>query len=104
MQNLNKFNRVPHTLQEQIFKKVFLIAEVSNLNEEDMKTYEASLKEKRDWYSAMETLREEEMEKGVEQGVEQAKLEIAKKMKREQMSIDLISRLTGLSPEALEKI
>lgn len=44
LKNLNKFAEIPSVLQERIFRKVFKIAEVSNLNEKDMKTYEASLK------------------------------------------------------------
>jgi hypothetical protein len=49
LKNLNKFSEIPYILQERIFRKVFDIAEVSNLNDEEMKTYEASLKYKKIW-------------------------------------------------------
>lgn len=79
LKNLNKFTEIPAVLQERIFRKVFTIAEVSNLNEEEtvrpggepraMKTYEASLKDKRDWKNALDTALEEGREKGMKEGM-----------------------------------
>jgi predicted transposase/invertase (TIGR01784 family) len=41
---------------------------------------------------------------GLSQGAQQAKLETAKSMKIENMSISMISHFTGLSPEEIEKL
>ena len=41
---------------------------------------------------------------GLSQGAQQAKLETAKSMKLENMSISMISHFTGLSPEEIEKL
>ena len=41
---------------------------------------------------------------GMSQGRNEAKLETAKSMKQENMSVSLIARFTGLSPEEIEKL
>ena len=46
----------------------------------------------------------EGLEKGLEQGTEQSKNEIAKNMLKENMDISLISKLTGLSNEQINKL
>jgi predicted transposase/invertase (TIGR01784 family) len=116
LQNLHKFTEIPTVLQERIFRKVFTIAEVSNLNEEDMRTYDASLKYKRDWENALDYAVEEArnlaikqgieegMKKGMEKGIELGKEQDAREMKKENMAIDAISRITGLSIEEIEKL
>ena len=43
-------------------------------------------------------------ERGISMGVQQAKLETAKSMKLENMSISMISHFTGLTPEEIEKL
>ena len=54
------------------------------------------------------SLRREAIERGIEQGIEQGStkkaLEIAKSMVTKDMDIELISELTGLSKEEIEKI
>jgi predicted transposase/invertase (TIGR01784 family) len=44
------------------------------------------------------------LSQGISQGAQQAKLETAKSMKLENMSISMISHFTGLSPEEIEKL
>jgi predicted transposase/invertase (TIGR01784 family) len=124
LKNLNKFREIPSILQERLFKKLFAIAELSNLNETEMNAYEASLKDKRDWRNAMEyamtKARKEGIEegigkgiekgikKGIEKGIEKGrkaeKEEMAKQMKNENFAIDIISRLTGLSIEEINRL
>jgi predicted transposase/invertase (TIGR01784 family) len=41
---------------------------------------------------------------GMSQGAQQAKIETAKSMKSENMSVNLIARFTGLSVEEIEKL
>jgi predicted transposase/invertase (TIGR01784 family) len=100
LRNLSELKEVPAIFQEPILRKVFTIAALSNLNKEDMTAYEASLKEKRDWNSAMDTAIREAMEKGIEEGV----LLMARQMKKEGVSIDLIVKVTGLSKDKIEKL
>ena len=48
--------------------------------------------------------RRESFEDGLSQGEKKAKLETAKSMKLENMSISMISHFTGLTPEEIEKL
>lgn len=43
----------------------------------------------------------EALEKGIKQGIEQEKIEIAKSMLKENINIDIISKITGLTLEQL---
>ncbi len=128
LKNLNKLTEIPVSLQQQIFKKVFSIAELINLNKEEMTAYETNLKYKRDLKNAMDYAEEqaiekgmakgieEGMEKGMEKGIEKGlekgiekgrqeeKLNMAKKLKMKGMDIGIISEVTGLSPDEIEKI
>ena len=48
--------------------------------------------------------REEGRNEGISLGITQAKLETAKSMKSENMSVSLIAHFTGLSVEEIEKL
>ena len=50
------------------------------------------------------SIRDEGIRKGLEQGTEQSKNEIAKNMLKENMDISLISKLTGLSNDQINKL
>ena len=50
------------------------------------------------------TLYEKAVKKGISQGIEQNKVEIARKMLKEKLDIELISKITGLSNEDIEKL
>ena len=73
-----------------------------------MKTYEASLKDKRDWKNALDTATAEGMEKGmekeIEKGMEKERIEVVKRLK--QLGVDevIISQATQLSVEEIRKI
>ena len=44
------------------------------------------------------------MQQGIQQGMQEAILQIAKKMKKEKMKVSVISKLTGLTKEKVEKL
>ena len=48
--------------------------------------------------------RQEAFDDGVSQGSQQAKIETAKALLREDISIDVITRTTGLSTETIEQL
>jgi len=100
LKNLNRFTDIPPVLQERIFRRAFQIAEVANLNPQDMERYELSLKDKRDWESAIETAVEEGREKGIQEGVK----EVARNLKRTGVDMGLIVQATGLTQEEIEKL
>jgi predicted transposase/invertase (TIGR01784 family) len=105
----------PVQLREAIFRRLFEVAEVAHLNPKEIKSYNASLKNFRDWYSTVETAevkgREEGieigMEKGKEIGREEGKIEKSLEIARNLYAIGLdeaaIAAATGLTVEELRR-
>jgi predicted transposase/invertase (TIGR01784 family) len=63
----------PAQLREAIFRRLFEVAEVAHLNPKEIKSYNASLKNFRDWYSTVETAEVKGREEGIEIGMEKGK-------------------------------
>ena len=90
------------------FVKLFNIAEVSNLDPDEMKAYQASLKIARDNYSHDETVRvEAKLEGKIEgkiEGEHKKAVEMALKMLKKQEPIEKIAEYTSLSVEEIKAI
>ena len=69
-----------------------------------MKAYEESLKVYRDNYSVIETAKREGRQEGVLEGASKREIEIARELKRNGLSADLIEKTTGLTKEQIEKL
>ena len=114
--NLNKLDRIPESLREQIFERVFETAEIAKFTYDQVLSYEDSLKYYRDLKNSLDTAREEgEAEgiikgeklgliKGKEEGRVEGKIEIARNMLSMGMSIEMIKQLTGLSEEEIKTL
>ena len=92
LKNLHKLDRIPNDLRENIFKKLFETAEISKFNKEEYKAYEDSLKYYRD------------IKNSIDYAKEAGKVEVAKKMLNDNMSIELIIKYTGLSKEEINNL
>ena len=66
----------------------------------------AFLKEKweRDWNSSMRSAKEIGMEKGIKEGMEKGIEEVARKMLQEEIDKTIISKVTNLSLDEIEKL
>ena len=108
MKNLQSFPNRPAALQERIFDKVFQTAEITQFNKADRNKYENSLKIYRDLKNSLDYAEEKGeirgLEKGVELGKQQTQIQNAKKALEEGLSIPLISKITGLTEEEIQKI
>ncbi len=112
LKNLEDFNEIPNILNEPIFQKGFEIAKMANFNEQQRDAYELNLKTYRDWYALEQTQKQEVFEEGwqavvdagIEQGIEQSKVEIAKQMKFDGLDVGTIAKYTGLSESQIEQI
>jgi predicted transposase/invertase (TIGR01784 family) len=100
LRNLNRLERVPDKLRERIFDKLFETAEIARFNQEQVLSYEDSLKYYRDLKNSLDTAREEGEIKGRNEG----KIEIAKNALKKGLLIKDISDLTGLSLQEIKKI
>ena len=96
LRNLNKLDRVPDKLREQIFDKLFETAEIAKFTPAQIQSYEDSLKYYRDLKNSLDTAKEE--------GVEEGKIEVAKNAIQEGLSTEVIMKITGLTKEQVEQI
>ena len=92
LKNLHKLDRLPEDLKEEIFEKVFEVAEISKFTREEYISYEDSLKYYRDLKNSLDTAKDERT------------IEIAKNFLDNGVDIQIISKSTGLTKEQLEKL
>jgi predicted transposase/invertase (TIGR01784 family) len=100
IRNLNRLDRIPDKLREQIFEKLFESAEIAKFTPSQVLSYEDSLKYYRDLKNSLDTAREE----GKLEGMLEGKIEIATKALKKGLSINDIIELTGLTEEEIKKI
>lgn len=96
LKNLNRLDRIPEKLKEQIFERLFETAEIAKFTPEQIRSYEDSLKYYRDIKNSIDTARDE--------GKMEGKIEVAKQALDKGLSIKDISDLTGLSKEEIEDL
>ncbi|WP_446009836.1 Rpn family recombination-promoting nuclease/putative transposase [Candidatus Electrothrix sp.] len=108
IRNLNRLERIPDTLREQVFEQLFATAEIARFTLDQVRSYEKSLKYYRDMKNSLDTAFDEGKEEGKEEGREIGKAEnqretVARGLKQG-LDNTIIADLTGLSMEAIEKI
>ena len=100
LKNLPNLTNRPHTLQEKIFERLFETAEIAKFSPQEKEQYEDSLKVYRDLKNVIDTSYDD----GKNDGRNDEKKSIALNMLNEGMSIDLISKMTGLSEEEIKNV
>ena len=100
LSNLHKLERIPTQLKEEIFQRLFDVAEIAKFNPQEYKKYEDSLKYFRDIKNSFDTAREE----GKAEGKAKGKAEIALTAIKEGLPLEIIAKLTGLSPKQIIKL
>jgi predicted transposase/invertase (TIGR01784 family) len=97
--NLPKLDHMPIVYeQDKNFSQIFEKAQLAKFNERDLKNYQTSLKEYLDMYNVLESAKQE----GKTEGEKKAKIEIAKSMKLDGLSIENIIKYSGLTKEQIE--
>ena len=96
LKHLSTMKKLPAYLRKPIFKKLFSIAEYSNMTKEEAMKYDES--QKRRWDN------DAVMEFAVKQAKYEEAIAIAKEMKKEGMPVKQIARFTKLSTEEIEKL
>ncbi len=97
IKNLEHMNSVPFVEAYPVFGQLAQQASVANLSREEFVEYERSLKAYRD----QRNIARHQYALGEESGLKKGKMEIARNMMREGMSLEDITRFTGLSEEEL---
>lgn len=92
IKNLNRLDRVPDKLREQIFEKLFDTAEIAKFTPEQVRSYEDSLKYYRDLKNSLDTASDERA------------VNIAKNMIKKGYDFTEIIEITGLTKQQIEKL
>ena len=99
-----KLNKRPAKLHDEIFDELFETARINQLKDDDMRRYNKSITEYEDVKICMRDFGELNMEKGIKKGMEKGVLKVAKKSLKIGLSIDIISKLTDLTPEQINQM
>ncbi len=108
IKNLEFLPGRPGRIQERIFQKLFKQAEIANYSDEEYTDYSESLKVYRDLKNTIDTAfddgKAEGKAEGLAEGSKLRNIEIVTKGKKDGISTEILSTLTGLSKEEIEKI
>ena len=94
----------PERLRDRIFTKLFDVAELAQLDNEDRTNYIKSMNTERDTYNQIEYARESGRESGREEGRGEERLKIAMNLIRVGASCEIITQATGLSAEEVSML
>ena len=98
IKNLNKLDRIPDSLRERVFEKLFETAEIAKFNTDQVNQYEDSLKYYRDLKNSLDTARDEGIEIGIQKGI----FDVAKNAIEKGLDNETISQITGLPLDVIE--
>lgn len=104
LRNLTRIKEIPEALQEEIFQKLFEVAEIAKFNPTQVRSYEDSLKYYRDLQNSIDTARDEGKEEGIEIGQMRAMEKVALKLLQTGMSDKQIIATTDLDSATLEQL
>ena len=79
-------------------------AKIAQYTPEERQDYEESLKNFRDWYSALKTAEKKGRTEGRAEGIQEGIIKTAQNMKKEGMSVSMIAKMTGLSEEEINNL
>jgi len=112
LKSLPKFQQRPKILKEQIFNKLFHVAELAKLTPIEVRGYQESLKIYRDNINVVNTAEakglREGMKKGIKkgkiEGIKEGKIEVAKSLSKMNIPLAQIIEATGLSENEINQI
>lgn len=100
LKNLNKLDRIPEKLRENIFLQLFETAEISKFSQQEYQDYEDSLKYYRDLKNSLDT----KFEEGKIEGMIEGKIEVAKNLLQNGVDIEIIIKSTGLTENEINEL
>ena len=91
---------IPWAAQDELYAELANVSNVAALSPQERAVYDENLKQYRDNIAAFLAARQE----GLEQGLEQVRSEIARKMLAEGLDKQLISKMTNLTVDEIEAL
>ena len=104
LKNIGSMDRLPAELQEEVFKRFFEAAEIAKFDPDKREKYISEMFTQDDYINEIETARENGEKKGRAEGEERKAVEVAKALKLNGVSVDIIATSTGLSPAQIEAL
>lgn len=108
LRNLSRLMARPAALQDRTFTRLFEAAEIAKFTKEQYEAYEESLKVYRDWQNTIVTAEQKGMAKGMAEGIAKGRMEQnianARSMKLAGLDYEIISQVTGLSKDEIDKL
>jgi len=112
LKHLHQFKQLPRYLNQEVFQRIFKLAQVAQLPKEDLHMYDRTLKAKRDWNNMLSYAKEQAKESGKMEGIdigvvkgkEERNVEIAIAMLNKGMDMNSISEITQLSIDEIQKL
>ncbi len=108
LRNLSRLMARPAALQDRIFTRLFEAAEIAKFTKEQYEAYEESLKVYRDWQNTIVTAEQKGMAKGMAEGIAKGRMEQnianSRSMKLAGLDYEIISQVTGLSKDEIDKL
>lgn len=99
---IDEFDELPSILDEPIFKQVFETLNEEKLTLEERNAYEESLKAYRDNINVIDTALREGREEGIKEVIEKVRKDMAQKLIRMEIDLNIIAQGTGLSVEEIK--
>ena len=88
---------IPQIFQTPDFKRLFILSEIDNFTAEEYSEYQKSLTRMSDYYNIIESAEK----RAREEGREEARTEVARKMLQAGMDEKVVADLTGLSIDSI---
>ena len=124
LKNMSKLDNIPFLADNPVFRYLASVADISALSQGERQKYNESIKTMRDHISAYETAinkglakgRAEGMAEGAKkgrlegkaegkmEGVKEERIQTARRMRAKGFTLDVISEMTGLSPEEIDSL
>jgi len=86
------------------FDRLFEEAEIAKFTPQEMREYETSKMAYRDIKNSVDTAKREGIAEGMEKGMNQRSLDIARNMLADGVDLNLIMNYSGLTQEQIEKL
>ena len=86
------------------FDRLFEEAEIAKFTPQEMREYETSKMAYRDIKNSVDTAKREGIAEGMEKGMNQRSLDIARNMLADDVDLNLIMKYSGLTQEQIEKL
>ena len=102
--NMAVLEECPKVLTHQIFRKIFEVSELYNMDQDTRDKVIHKMTTERDLRNQMAYARQEAIEEGRAEGRAEVHAEIAREMLADGMPVDKISKYTGLSVEEIEAL